>query len=183
MTVFFRFRDSNRVVAVKAVKDVFANSVTTKRIYREIHILRHLNRWKHPNIVTLVDVIPSTSILHDCNTRTTMTTNNRQTARKEQDLYLFFECVDSDLSKIIKSNQYLTMDHVRYIMFQLLKGIEHIHTSNVIHRDIKPANILINPQNSQIKIAGTTDIHQTCVLKLSTTVLLARYNFNPTQRT
>jgi serine/threonine protein kinase len=153
-------RENNRIVAVKTIRDVFAHNVTTKRIYREMHILRHLNRWKHPNVITLFDVIPSVLILDECKKRENTILQPVSRARTKthdyrpnQDLYMLFECMDSDLSKIIKSNQYLTMDHVRYIMFQLLKGLEHIHTSNVIHRDLKPANILISRQDVKIKIA------------------------------
>ncbi|EGR28415.1 protein kinase domain protein [Ichthyophthirius multifiliis] len=37
-------------------------------------------------------------------------------------------------------------------MYQLIKGINHIHSSGFIHRDLKPANILIT-QQGEVKIA------------------------------
>lgn len=29
-------------------------------------------------------------------------------------------------------------------MFQILKGLAHMHSANVIHRDLKPSNLLLN---------------------------------------
>ena len=64
-----------------------------------------------------------------------------------------FEFVDTDLAKIIKSNQFLGIDHVQFIMYQILDGVNYIHGTNVIHRDLKPANILVSCLDCTIKIA------------------------------
>ena len=49
-------------------------------------------------------------------------------------LYLVFDFVDTDLSKIIRSNQYMTKGHVQFILYQLLLGLKYMHSANVIHR-------------------------------------------------
>jgi len=52
--------------------------------------------------------------------------------------------VDTDLYKLIMSPQYLTSEHIKRFLYQLLSALKYIHSSLVIHRDLKPANILIN---------------------------------------
>lgn len=68
-------------------------------------------------------------------------------------LYLVFDFVDTDLSKIIRSNQYMTKGHVQFILYQLLLGLKFMHSANVIHRDIKPANILVSCADCSVCIA------------------------------
>jgi mitogen-activated protein kinase 1/3 len=68
-------------------------------------------------------------------------------------LYLVFDFVDTDLSKIFKSDQHMLIGHVQFILYQLLLGLKHMHSANVIHRDIKPANILISCTDCSVKIA------------------------------
>ena len=68
-------------------------------------------------------------------------------------LYLVFDFMDTDLSKIIRSNQYMTTGHVQFILYQILLGLKYIHSANVIHRDLKPANILVSCVDCSIKIA------------------------------
>jgi serine/threonine protein kinase len=68
-------------------------------------------------------------------------------------LYLVFDFVDTDLSKIIRSNQFMTEGHVQFILYQLLLGLKFMHSANVIHRDIKPANILVSCTDCSVRIA------------------------------
>jgi len=54
------------------------------------------------------------------------------------------EKMDTDLYKIIKTNQELSDEHYKFIMYQILRSLFFLHSANVIHRDIKPSNVLIN---------------------------------------
>lgn len=68
-------------------------------------------------------------------------------------LYLVFEYMDTDLQKIFRSSQFMSSDHVKFILYQILVGLKYLHSANVIHRDLKPANILISCSDCTIKIA------------------------------
>jgi mitogen-activated protein kinase 1/3 len=68
-------------------------------------------------------------------------------------LYLVFEYMDTDLQKIFRSSQFMSGDHVKFILYQILVGLKYLHSANVIHRDLKPANILISCSDCTIKIA------------------------------
>ncbi len=50
------------------------------------------------------------------------------------DLYLVFELVDTDLNKLLLSPQYLTTLHVQTFLYQILLGLNYLHSANVIHR-------------------------------------------------
>lgn len=147
-------KNDGKIVAIKQMRRVFEEPIDAKRAYREMHILGHL---RHPAIVPLLDVV-STTINADyeryCNTVAMYGESpHARMPRSLGNLYLIFEYFDTDLSKIIKSNQFLTTEHIQYIMQQILDGLRYLHKSNVIHRDIKPANILVSCADCTIKIA------------------------------
>ncbi len=49
------------------------------------------------------------------------------------EVYLVNQLMSSDLNKIIKS-QRLSDDHVRFLVYQMLRGLKYIHSAGVIHR-------------------------------------------------
>jgi mitogen-activated protein kinase 7 len=61
-----------------------------------------------------------------------------------QDIYVVFDLMESDLHRIIYSEQPLTEEHIRYFLYQILRGLKYIHSANVLHRDLKPSNLLVN---------------------------------------
>jgi len=121
---------SGEKVAIKRINSVFDQEIDTKRILREVFILRHL---RHDNVIKLLNIVRPRDI-EDFN-----------------ELYLVFEFVDTDLHKLINSPQYLSVEHIKTFLYQLLCGLKYIHSSLVIHRDIKPANILLN-ENCSLRI-------------------------------
>jgi serine/threonine protein kinase len=149
---------SKRIVAIKQMKYVFEHGTDAIRAYREIHILHHL---KHPSIVALLDVMCSAIDsnylqLHRGEWENEEHCENlfrQRPPRNLGNLYLVFEFMDSDLAKIMKSDQYLSEEHIQYMLYQILDGLSYLHQTNVIHRDLKPANILVNCKDCTIKIA------------------------------
>ena len=116
-------KPTKRHVAIKRIYRVFEDLVDCKRIVREIAILRSM---KHPNVVSLYDIIEPNDI------------------KAFDTLYLVMEYCQSDAKKLVKSATYLQLAHIQLLMYNLMCGVKYIHSAEVIHRDLKPANILLN---------------------------------------
>ena len=48
--------------------------------------------------------------------------------------YFVLNFVDFDLSKVIKRGKPFTEDHIKLIIYSLLRGLKFIHSAGVIHR-------------------------------------------------
>lgn len=110
-------------VAIKKVKEVFKDAVDAKRILREVLMLQHLN---HPNICKIIDLCPPAS--YD----------------SFEDMYFVLEYMETDLHHIIYSSNVLSINHIAYFIYQVLKGLKYCHGAGIVHRDLKPGNLLIN---------------------------------------
>ena len=123
-------KTTKKKVAIKKINELFVDLIDTKRILREITLLLFM---KNQFIVELLDIVYNkTEKDFDC-------------------IYLIFECLSSDLKKLIKSSNYLTLDDIRKYIYHILCGLKYIHSCSVLHRDLKPGNILLD-HNYQIKI-------------------------------
>lgn len=47
---------------------------------------------------------------------------------------MIFPYMDTDLEKLIKDDQYLEPEHVKIVLYQVLKALKYLHSANVIHR-------------------------------------------------
>jgi serine/threonine protein kinase len=60
------------------------------------------------------------------------------------EVYLLVRKCDMDLKKLLKSSKHLEQVQVKSIVYDILCGLNYLHSAKIIHRDLKPANILIN---------------------------------------
>src|SRR3984957_6206135 len=51
-------------------------------------------------------------------------------------IYLVSELMETDLACVIRSPQELTDEHCQFFIYQVLRGLKYIHSSNVVHRDL-----------------------------------------------
>ena len=67
-------------------------------------------------------------------------------------IFLVMDYMPYDLKSLMRKNEFEVSEcHAIAILYNILCGVNFLHTANVIHRDLKPANILIN-SDCEIKI-------------------------------
>ena len=117
-------------VAIKKIPNVFLNNTICKRIIIELKILQILD---NENIIGLFDIF-SPDINQDF-----------------KDIYIVTELLDTDLEKVILSDQLLPDEYIQYFIYQIIRGVFYLHSGNFIHSDLKPSNILVT-KTCDIKI-------------------------------
>lgn len=56
--------------------------------------------------------------------------------------YFVLNFVDYDLSKVIKRGKPFTEDHIKLLIYSLLRGLKFIHSAGVIHRVKRKWNLI-----------------------------------------
>ncbi|XP_032902590.1 cyclin-dependent kinase 6 [Amblyraja radiata] len=135
----YKARDRNnegRFVALKKVRVQTGEEGMPLSTIREVAVLRQLESFEHPNVVRLFDVC-------------TVSRTDRETK-----LTLVFEHIDQDLTTYLEKapDPGVPPETIKDMMFQLLRGLDFLHSHRVVHRDLKPQNILVT-SSGQIKLA------------------------------
>lgn len=109
-------------VAIKSMKKTF-DSFSSCLELREVVFLRTLP----PN----VHLVPALDIFLDPFTKK---------------LHIAMEYMEGNLYQLMKARDHKCLDNasVKSILFQIMQGLEHIHSHHFFHRDIKPENILVS---------------------------------------
>ena len=145
-------KSTGRDVAIKRVERIFTSTLDAKRILREIRILTYL---KHENIIDLIDIWATTDY------------------ENFTSIVLVLDLMDTDMYQIINSQQPLLVDHHKYFIYQLLRGLKFIHSAGILHRDLKPGNLMLKA-NCDLKI-GDFGLARVANSNDETTELLSEY--------
>lgn len=129
-------KNGGRFVALKRVRVQTEEEGMPLSTIREVAVLKQLEAFGHPNVVRLFDVC-------------TVSRTNRETK-----LTLVFEHVDQDLTTYLEKapDPGVPPETIKDMMYQLLQGLDFLHSHRVVHRDLKPQNILVT-SGGQIKLA------------------------------
>ncbi|MBD3340218.1 MAG: Hsp70 family protein [Candidatus Lokiarchaeota archaeon] len=107
-----------------------------KKIWDELkNISKNLN---HPNILRLVD---------------TLRINEKQTHIHPFEVFLSEYLAGGDL----RSSQYKLSRNITtilHILYNLIVGVKHIHSKEIIHGDLTPEKIYLSPEFKEVKIGG-----------------------------
>lgn len=129
MAEVFKGKDHklNRFVAVKVLKDEFAEDRNFVRKFKEE--AQAAAALAHPNIVNVYDV------------------------GDEQNInYIVMELVEGiTLKTYIEKKGRLTVKEATSIAIQVASGLEVAHNNRIVHRDIKPQNIIIS-REGKVKV-------------------------------
>eukprot|EP00042_Codosiga_hollandica_P021130 m.71906 g.71906 ORF g.71906 m.71906 type:complete len:366 (-) comp50209_c0_seq1:227-1324(-) len=134
-------REANTYVAVKRLLQTFQEEQEAQRAFRELFLL-----WKFAEDGACREVIQLRTAYWQ-----------QAVGQQHPDVYLVTELHvpggslhNANLHSVIRSVR-LSEEHIRFITYQILRGLKYLHSAKVIHRDLKPSNITINDEN-QIKI-------------------------------
>jgi len=118
----------NEKVAIKIIeKNKIKEEYDMIRLKREFNILSQLN---HPNIISVSEIFQN----------------------KEAYYTVMEYCKGGNLYNYIIANQYLSEEKSSLFYYQLINGLEYMHSLGIVHRDLKPENILLNKDNILKKI-------------------------------
>ena len=123
-------KETQTLVAIKRMKRRY-NSWEECMNLREVRSLRKI---RHPNIIKL-----------------------REVFREENQLHLVFDYAESNLFKFYSAEfkhkgSEIPEQFIKRVIYQTLRGLEHLHAKGFFHRDLKPENLLVDSEKN-IKIA------------------------------
>ncbi|ORZ10332.1 kinase-like domain-containing protein [Lobosporangium transversale] len=75
---------------------------------------------------------------------------------EKKELHMVFELMEGNLYQLIQDQNGVRLEEsrIKSIVFQVLRGLQHMHAKGVMHRDMKPENLLISGDTVKIADLG-----------------------------
>ncbi|KAF9597465.1 hypothetical protein IFM89_018911 [Coptis chinensis] len=125
-------KHNGETVAIKFLKDRCRLSEDCI----EMRELKALVALDHPNIIKLKEIIQEGEFLR-----------------------LVFEYMDMSLCQRIRERtRFFSEEKIRGYCFQILNGVDYMHSRGYFHRDLKPANILVSGKLVKIADLGSSRV-------------------------
>ena len=116
-------KSTKEKVAIKILeKRKIINKDDLQRVEREINILKHFNNL---NVIKIYDILENS----------------------EKHFFIMEYCENGELFNHIVEKQRLNENESAYFYYQLINGLEYIHSKGVVHRDLKPENLLLDSRS------------------------------------
>ena len=112
-------KETKQKVAIKILeKSAIVEKDDLERIIREMTIL---NQIDHINVIKVYDIYES----------------------EDNYLIIMEYCEGGELFNYIVKNQKLSEEETAFFFYQIINGVEYLHSKNIVHRDLKPENLLL----------------------------------------
>lgn len=124
-------REKKQLVAIKRINYIFDDLSAARKVLRDLAILSELN---HEHILQIHAIVTDLDI------------------HSFERIYAITELCDSNLKQLCSLHTTLMPQHISALLYNLLTGVNYLHSAGIVHCDLKPAECLVN-QDCSVKIS------------------------------